>query len=49
MLAYKRADVRNLNEIARAMLKDNGELKEGYIFSMSNGERELSQDDQVYF
>ncbi len=49
MLAYKREDVRKLNEEARRDLKKEGMLKDGYEFAASNGNREFSKKDQIYF
>ena len=49
MLAYRREDVRKLNEEARRDLKNEGMIKNGYEFSVSNGNREFSKKDQIYF
>jgi len=49
MLAYKREDVRKLNEIARGELKKCGILDKGQELDLSNGKREMSFGDQVYF
>ena len=49
MLAYKREDVRRLNEEARKELKGNNVLGEGREYELSNGKREMSIGDQVYF
>jgi ATP-dependent exoDNAse (exonuclease V) alpha subunit len=49
MLAYKREDVRKLNEEARRDLKKEGMLNGGYEFAASNGNREFSKKDQIYF
>jgi len=49
MLAYKREDVKELNEQVRWRLKDHSLLGEGNEYVLSNGKRELSPKDQVYF
>lgn len=49
MLAYKREDVRKLNEEARKELKGSNILGEGREYELSNGKREMSIGDQVYF
>jgi len=49
MLTYKRDDVRKLNDAIRDRLKAEGMLADGYKFVLSNGERELSKNDKIYF
>ena len=49
MLAYKREDVRKLNEEARKELKGSCKLGRGHEYDLSNGKREMSIGDQVYF
>jgi Ti-type conjugative transfer relaxase TraA len=49
MLAYTRSDVLELNQLARGLRKDNGELKEDILFSTERGERTLAVGERVYF
>ena len=49
MLAYRRSDVRELNERARVLLKDRKELSGGIEVLTSSGKREFSESDLVYF
>jgi Ti-type conjugative transfer relaxase TraA len=49
MLTYKRGDVKSLNEMARSALKQRGMLDKGHELALSNGVRELSIKDRVYF
>jgi len=49
MLAYRREDVRQLNEEAWKELKGCCKLGRGHEYKLSNGKREMSIGDQVYF
>ncbi len=49
MLTYKRDDVKMLNDRARVRLKQEGMLEAGHKFSLSNGVREISKNDKIYF
>ena len=49
MLAYRRDDVRDLNERARAVRQAAGELGESYRVETERGAREFSPGDRVYF
>jgi Ti-type conjugative transfer relaxase TraA len=49
MLAYRRDDVRDLNERARAVRQAAGELGESYRVATEHGAREFAAGDRVYF
>ena len=49
MLAYRRDDVRHLNEAAREIRKNAGELGEVYLIETERGDREFATGDRVYF
>jgi Ti-type conjugative transfer relaxase TraA len=49
ILAYTRADVRELNKKARAVRRAAGELGAGQIMQTAQGEREFAAGDRVYF
>jgi len=49
MLAFRRSEVRLLNESVRVLKKHYGELCDGKIFDTSNGKREFAIGDRVYF
>jgi len=49
MLAYRRDDVRDLNERARAVRQAAGELGETYRVATERGAREFAAGDRVYF
>jgi Ti-type conjugative transfer relaxase TraA len=49
ILAYTRKDVRELNEMARAYKRQDGELGIGRMFQMEQGTREFAVGDRVYF
>jgi len=49
MLAYRRDDVRDLNERARAVRQAAGELGEDHRVQTERGERALAAGDRVYF
>jgi len=49
MLAYKREDVKELNKEARGRLKYDNIIGDGNEYELSNGIRELSPKDKVYF
>jgi len=49
MLAYTRADVKSLNESARAIRSQQGELGKDHIFTVERGERAFAEGDRLYF
>ncbi|HEO1440440.1 TPA: Ti-type conjugative transfer relaxase TraA, partial [Legionella pneumophila] len=49
ILAYTRKDVKELNDMARAIKRRDGELGEDIIFTMERGERAFAVNDRVYF
>lgn len=49
MLAHTRADVRELNEAARELLKAQGALHDGRTFQTDRGEREFAEGERIYF
>jgi hypothetical protein len=49
MLAYRRVDVRDLNERARAVRRAAGELGEDYRVRTERGGRDFAAGDRVYF
>ena len=49
MLAYRRDDVRDLNERARAVRQAGGELGETYRVATERGARDFAAGDRVYF
>ncbi|KTC69781.1 Conjugal transfer protein TraA, partial [Legionella bozemanae] len=49
ILAYTRKDVKELNEMARAMKRKDGQLGEDVVFNMERGERSFAVNDRVYF
>jgi len=49
MLAYRRDDVRDLNERARAVRQAAGELGETYRVATERGVRDFAAGDRVYF
>lgn len=49
MLAHRRADVAQLNELARSTLIDRGLLEEGHGFHTEEGERFFAAGDQIVF
>jgi Ti-type conjugative transfer relaxase TraA len=49
MLAYRRDDVRDLNERARAVRQAAGELGEDYRVRTERGPRDFAAGDRVYF
>ena len=49
MLAYRRDDVRDLNERARAVRQAAGEVGESYRVATERGARDFSAGDRVYF
>jgi Ti-type conjugative transfer relaxase TraA len=49
MLAYRRDDVRDLNERARAVRQAAGELGETYRVATERGARDFAAGDRVYF
>ena len=49
MLAHRRVDVRALNEQARALRREAGELGVDRVLSTGSGERAFAEGDRVYF
>jgi len=49
LLAYTRADVKDLNNKARSIRKENGELGEAHILETHNGNKEFSINDKIIF
>lgn len=49
MLAYTRAEVAQLNEKARELRQDNGELGQDHLFQTINGRRAFAAEDRIYF
>jgi Ti-type conjugative transfer relaxase TraA len=49
MLAYTRADVRQLNEEARAFRQATGEIGNGELIETERGPREFAAGDRLYF
>jgi hypothetical protein len=49
MLAYTRAEVRELNDQARACRQVRGELGQEQTVMMGRGERSLAEQDRIYF
>ena len=49
MLAYTRADVSDLNERARALRKEAGDLGRGEVIETERGAREFAVGDRLYF
>ena len=49
MLTYTRADVRELNELARGLRQAQGELGEDHTLQTERGERVFAEKDRIYF
>ncbi len=49
ILAHRRRDVRELNDIARAKLVERGIVGEGFVFRTEDGVRRFAVGDQVVF
>ena len=49
MLTHRRVDVRALNEQARALRREAGELGVDHVLSTGRGERVFAEGDRVYF
>ena len=49
MLAYTRADVRQLNEQARALRQAAGEIGKGEVIETERGSREFAAGDRLFF
>jgi len=49
MLAYRRVDVRDLNERARAVRRAAGELGDDHLVQTERGGRDFAAGDRVYF
>jgi len=49
MLAYTKVDVQDLNNQARELRKNHGELGKEAVFTTFRGERSFAESDRVYF
>lgn len=49
LMAFRRKDVHALNEAARAIRIEAGELGEGHLFATRDGERQFAEGDRIYF
>jgi Ti-type conjugative transfer relaxase TraA len=49
MLAHRRVDVRALNDAARALRQDAGELGADHVLPTGRGERAFAEGDRIYF
>jgi hypothetical protein len=49
IMAYTRKDVKELNDLARELMKRDGELGQDTTFELARGERQLAVNDRVYF
>lgn len=49
IMAYTRADVKELNSLAREIKEKDGELGESITFEMNSGQRQFAKGDRVYF
>jgi Ti-type conjugative transfer relaxase TraA len=49
MLAHRRLDVRELNQLARAKLVERGIVGEGFAFKTEDGPRRFAAGDQIVF
>ncbi|MCZ7497260.1 Ti-type conjugative transfer relaxase TraA [Agrobacterium tumefaciens] len=49
ILAHRRRDVRELNELARAKLIERGIVGEGFVFRTEDGVRRFAAGDQIVF
>lgn len=49
ILAHRRRDVRELNELARARLVERGIVGEGFAFNTEDGPRRFAAGDQIVF
>lgn len=49
MFSYTRADVKDLNEMARALRIENHELGEDHVIETARGSRVFAEQDRVYF
>jgi Ti-type conjugative transfer relaxase TraA len=49
MLAYTRADVQQLNELARAVRQAAGEIGKGEVIATERGSREFAAGDRLFF
>src|SRR4029078_10836835 len=49
ILAYRRDDVRELNEMARMLKKTIGELGPDHSIKTARGERQLADGERIYF
>lgn len=49
ILTYTRDDVRELNDIARGLRREQGELGEDHVLKTARGERVFAEQDRLYF
>ena len=49
IFSYTRQDVRELNQMARELRRDKGELGQDCTVQTTNGERQFAEKDRVYF
>lgn len=49
ILAYRRKDVADLNQLARSVRKAAGELGDDHTFETTNGARQFGVGDRIYF
>src|SRR5262249_7584518 len=49
ILAYTRDDVRELNDIARNLRREQAELGEDHVLNTSRGSRAFAEQDRIYF
>jgi hypothetical protein len=49
MLSYTREDVKELNQIARDLRKEQGELGQDHPLKTEIGERQFAENDRIYF
>jgi ATP-dependent exoDNAse (exonuclease V) alpha subunit len=49
MLNYTREDVKELNQIARDLRKEQGELGQDHPLKTERGERQFAENDRIYF
>jgi Ti-type conjugative transfer relaxase TraA len=49
VLTYRRKDVQTLNQLARAVRRDAGELGADHAFETTNGARDFAVGDRIYF
>lgn len=49
ILTYTRDDVRELNDIARGLRREQGELGEDHVLKTARGDRAFAEHDRIYF